>query len=127
MSTAPSSASQYLVVLPFGDLSVVLPDSHCVRYLNLNNPLNTKCKFCNALNWKEENINCCSKGKYVVHPLLPIPPDIKDIFRAPSFLKRQRFYNGAFAMTALGASLRPLGHNPLTLACSSSTADRITV
>ena len=70
-----------------GDLGVVLPDPRCVRYLNLNNPLNTKCKFCNALKWKEENINCCSKGKYVVHPLLPIPPDITDIFSAPSFLK----------------------------------------
>ena len=53
-------------------------------------PLNTKCKFGNALKWKEENINCCSKGKYVVHPLLPLSPDIKDVFSTPSFLKRQR-------------------------------------
>ena len=86
MSTAPISAPQRLGVLPFGDLSVVLPDPHCVRYLNLNNPLNTKCKFCNALKWKEENITCCSKGKYVDHPLLHIPQDIKDIFSSPSFL-----------------------------------------
>ena len=107
MSTAPSSASQRLGVLPFGDLSVVLPDPHCVRYLNLNNPLNTKRKFCNVLKWKEENINCCSKGKYVGHPLLPIPPDIEDIFSAPSFLKRQPSYNGTFAMIALGASPWP--------------------
>lgn len=112
MSTAPSSASQRLGVLPFGDLSVVLPDPHCVRYLNLNNPLNAKCKFCNALKWKEESINCCTKGKYVVHPLLPIPPDIKDIFSAPSFLKRQRSYNGTFAMTALGASPSPTWTQP---------------
>ena len=83
MSTAPSSASQRLGVLLFGDLSVVLPDPLCVRYLNLNNPPNTKCKFCNTLKWQKENINCCSKGKYIVHPLLPIPPDIKDVFSTP--------------------------------------------
>ena len=112
MSTAPISAPQRLGVLPFGDLSVVLPDPHCVRYLNLNNPLNRKCKFCNALKWKEENINCCSKGKHVVRPLLHIPPDIKDIFSAPSFFKRQRSYNGTFAMTALGASPSPTWTQP---------------
>lgn len=110
MSTDPSSAAsrvrraRRLGVLPFGDLSVILPDLHCVKYLNLNNPVNTKCEFGNALKWKEENINCCSKGKLVVHPLLPLPPDIKELYSRPGFLKRQRCYNGTFAMTALGAS-----------------------
>ena len=118
MSRAPSSPpsrvslSHRLGVLPFGDISVALPDPHSVRYLKLNNQLNTKCKFCNAMKWKEENINCCSKAKYVVHLLLPLPPDIKDMFSTPSFLKRQRSYNGTFAMTALGASLSPTWTQP---------------
>ena len=112
MSTAPTSAPQRLGALPFGDLSVVVPDPHCVRYLNLNNPLNTKCKICNALNCQQENINCCSKGKYAVHPLLHIPPDIKENFSGHSFLKCQRFYNVTFAMTALGASPSPTRTQP---------------
>ena len=47
-----------------------------------------------------------------MHPLLPIPPDIEDILSAFSFLKRQRSYNGTFAMPALGASPSPTWTQP---------------
>ena len=72
------SRPQRLGVLPFGDLSVILSDRHGLRYLQLNNPLNSECKFCIALKRKTGNIKSCSKGNYVVHLLLPLPPDVKD-------------------------------------------------
>ena len=66
-STAPSPPashvrhSQSLGVLPFGDLSAVLPNPHRDRYLSFNNPLSTMCKCCNARKWNEENINCVQR------------------------------------------------------------------
>ena len=47
------SRSQSLGVISFGDLSVVLPGPHSVRYLKLNNPRKSKCRFSNALKGKK--------------------------------------------------------------------------
>ncbi|CAN0261620.1 unnamed protein product, partial [Ectocarpus sp. 12 AP-2014] len=59
------------------------------------------CKSCGARTWKEESINCCGKGKVVVHGLRPLPDSV---FKDPAFLKRQRTYNNMFAFTCLGTT-----------------------
>lgn len=74
-----------LGVLRFGDLNVQLPRTFTMKHLNLNHEQNKKCKFCSARTWKEESINCCGKGKFVVHKLKPLPADVLTVFSTPAF------------------------------------------
>jgi len=112
-----------LGVVPFGDITVSLPSEHVLRAPPLRHESNNKCRHCHAWTWAEESINCCSNGKYVVEPLLPLPPDIARLFQTRHFLTNQRRYNGLFSFTAMGADPSH-GLSLLTQACSSCTAER---
>ena len=87
-----------LGVVPFGDITVSLPSEHVLRAPPLRHESNNKCRHCHAWTWAEESINCCSNGKYVVEPLLPLPPDIARLFQTRHFLTNQRRYNGLFSL-----------------------------
>ncbi|CAM9337287.1 unnamed protein product, partial [Scytosiphon promiscuus] len=71
-----------------------------------------KCDYCGAWTWAEETINCCSRGKYVIEPLTPLPPDILTMFESRHFLLNQRRYNGLFSFTAMGAAPTPTWTQP---------------
>ena len=91
-------------VLRFGNLDVQLPSTFTFGFPDLRHDQNRCCKYCDAVTWKEESINCCGDGKYVVHRLKPLPPGVMNVFEQPDFLKRQRTYNNIFCFTCLGAS-----------------------
>ena len=91
-------------VLRFGDLDVILPGTFTFRFPSLSHEQNRSCKYCGAVTWKEESINCCGDGKFVVHMLKHLPSGVMDVFRQQAFLKRQRTYNNMFCFTCLGAS-----------------------
>ena len=101
-----------LGVVPFGDITVSLPSEHVLRAPPLRHESNNKCRHCHAWTWAEESINCCSNGKYVVEPLLPLPPDIARLFQTRHFLTNQRRYNGLFSFAAMGAALSPTWTQP---------------
>ena len=91
-------------VLRFGDLGVQLPTTFTFKYFDLQDERNRTCKYCGAKTWKEESINCCGQGKYVVHRLKPLPPGVLNAFSSTNFLRNQRRYNNLFSFTCLGAS-----------------------
>lgn len=99
-------------VLSFGDLNLRLPSTLYFRVMNLNDDSNNICKFFNARTWREESINCCGKGKYVVHRLKPLPADVLSTFSTRHFLQRQSAYNSTFCFTCLGASPGPTWTQP---------------
>ena len=59
-------------VLRFGDLDVILPGTFTFRFPSLSHEQNRSCKYCGSVTWKEESINCCGNGKFVVHRLKPL-------------------------------------------------------
>ena len=72
-----------LGVVPFGDITVSLPSEHILRAPPLRHESN--CRHCDAWTGAEESVNC-SNGKYVLEPLLPLPPDITRLFQTRHFL-----------------------------------------
>ncbi|CAM9593321.1 unnamed protein product, partial [Ectocarpus fasciculatus] len=70
------------------------------------------CAHCNAHTWREEHINCCSNGKYVAEPLLPLPDYVEQMYTTRHFLENQRRYNGLFSFTAMGAAPSPTWTQP---------------
>lgn len=80
MSSGVSDSGLRLGVLNFGDVNIELPAEHRVRFLDLGHPNNKKCKHCGARLWKEETINCCGKGKFVVPRLKPLPEGVYDVY-----------------------------------------------
>lgn len=96
--------SSQLGVLRFGDLDVQLPAPFTFKYLDLDDERNRSCSHCGAKTWKEESINCCGNGKYVVHRLKPLPAGVLDTFMSKEFSRNQRRYNNLFSFTCLGAS-----------------------
>ena len=109
MSSQPTPR---LGVLTFGDLTVSLPSEYVLRAPSLNDPSNDICKHCNARTWREETINCCSSGKYVVEPLIPLSSDVEELYKTKHFLQNQRRYNGLFSFTAMGAAPTPTWTQP---------------
>jgi hypothetical protein len=78
------------------------------------------CTFCHALRFKDEPSNCCHKGKIVLPPSPPYPPELKDLFTkndAPSknFREHIRQFNSAMAFASFGAqAASPPGRGPYT-------------
>ena len=107
-----ASAPPRLGVVPFGDITVTLPQQHVLRAPALRHELNNLCTHCNAWTWAEEHMNCCSNGKYVVEPLIPLPAEISQLFQTKHFLENQRRYNGLFSFTAMGADPSPTWTQP---------------
>lgn len=101
-----------LGVLTFGDLRVSLPTEHVLLAPSLDDPRNHVCNHCSARTWREERINCCSNGKYVVEPLIPLPEDVESLYTTRHFLQHQRRYNGLFSFTAMGAAPSPTWTQP---------------
>ncbi len=101
-----------LGVLTFNDLNISWPDEYVLRYPDLTDFHNHRYQFCGARTWYEEVINCCSSGKYVVQPLVPLPPHIEEIYQTKHFLQNQRRYNGLFSFTAMGAAPSPTWTQP---------------
>ena len=89
--------SSRLGVLRFGDLGVQLPTTFRFKYLSLNDERNNICKHCSAATWKEESVNCCGQGKYVVHRLKPLPEGVLNAFSSAEFFRNQRIYNNLFS------------------------------
>ena len=102
-----TSEGRRLGVLTFWDLSIRLPVEYVFQASSLRHERNQRCRHCNAWTWAEERINCCSGGKYVVEPLVPIPDEIDRLYRTPHFLQNQHRYNGLFSFTAMGAAPSP--------------------
>ena len=94
-------------VQDFNSPSINLPEtSYELKYPYLQNENNHICPHCNSILWNEEksnNYNCCNKGRSAIHPLLPVPPDLMNLFRSANFQNSQRRYNCLFSFTALGA------------------------
>jgi len=107
-----ASAPPRLGVVPFGDITVTLPQQHVLRAPALRHELNNLCTQCNAWTWAEEHMNCCSNGKYVVEPLIPLPAEISQLFQTKHFLENQRRYNGLFSFTEMGADPSPTWTQP---------------
>ncbi|XP_071575058.1 uncharacterized protein [Temnothorax nylanderi] len=67
-----------------------------------------KCKYCNALKWKEESPGmCCNNGKVQLASLEPLPEPLYSLVmgRHPEhvhFMNNIRKYNGCFSMTSFG-------------------------
>jgi len=104
-------------VLTFGDVSASMPDEYVLRAPALCHELNRRCTHCNAWTWFEESLNCCSGGKYVVEPLVPLPAHIEDLFKTKHFQQNQRRYNGLFSFTAMGAAPSPTWTQPNPPSC----------
>ena len=98
-----------LGVVPFGDITVSLPSEHVLRAPPLRHESN--CRHCDAWTGAEESVNC-SNGKYVLEPLLPLPPDIAQLFQTRHFLTNQRRYRRLFSFTAMGAAPSPTWTQP---------------
>ncbi|XP_054266833.1 uncharacterized protein LOC128989005 [Macrosteles quadrilineatus] len=71
--------------------------------------MDTECRYCRALKWKEEPVGmCCAGGKVAIHrPQEPVQP-MKELFlgetnESKRFLKNIRRYNTCFHMTSFGA------------------------
>ncbi|UYV69864.1 hypothetical protein LAZ67_7001017 [Cordylochernes scorpioides] len=71
--------------------------------------LDTTCRFCGALRWKDESSGmCCSNGK-VRLPLIDLPPEpLRSLLSGENsdsvhFLRNIRKYNSCFQMTSFGA------------------------
>ncbi|XP_071574697.1 uncharacterized protein [Temnothorax nylanderi] len=68
-----------------------------------------KCKYCNALKWKEEAPGmCCSAGKVQLSPFEPLPEPLYSLVMGSHpehvhFMNRVRKYNNCFNMTSFGA------------------------
>ena len=107
-----ASAPPRLRFVPFGDITVTLPQQNVLRAPALRHELNNLCTHCNAWTWAEEHMNCCSNGKYVVEPLIPLPAEISQLFQTKHFLENQRRYNGLFSFTAMGADPSPTWTQP---------------
>ncbi|UYV76088.1 hypothetical protein LAZ67_13002495 [Cordylochernes scorpioides] len=71
--------------------------------------MDTTCRFCGALRWKDESSGmCCSNGK-VRLPLIDLPPEpLRSLLSGKNsdsvhFLRNIRKYNSCFQMTSFGA------------------------
>ncbi|UYV63109.1 hypothetical protein LAZ67_2003163 [Cordylochernes scorpioides] len=71
--------------------------------------MDTTCRFCGALRWKDESSGmCCSNGK-VCLPLIDSPPEpLRSLLSGENsdsvhFLRNIRKYNSCFQMTSFGA------------------------
>ncbi|UYV79307.1 hypothetical protein LAZ67_17002062 [Cordylochernes scorpioides] len=71
--------------------------------------MDTTCRFCGALRWKDESSGmCCSNGK-VRLPLIDLPPEpLRSLLSGENsdsvhFLRNIRKYNSCFQMTSFGA------------------------
>ncbi|UYV64474.1 hypothetical protein LAZ67_3000868, partial [Cordylochernes scorpioides] len=71
--------------------------------------METTCRFCGALRWKDESSGmCCSNGK-VRLPLIDLPPEpLRSLLSGENsdsvhFLRNIRKYNSCFQMTSFGA------------------------
>ncbi|UYV82863.1 hypothetical protein LAZ67_22001131, partial [Cordylochernes scorpioides] len=71
--------------------------------------MDTTCRFCGALRWKDESSGmCCSNGK-VRLPLIDLPPEpLRSLLSGENsdsvhFLRHIRKYNSCFQMTSFGA------------------------
>ncbi|XP_024892751.1 uncharacterized protein LOC112467995 [Temnothorax curvispinosus] len=71
--------------------------------------MSQKCKYCNALKWKEEAPGmCCNDGKVQLSPFQPLPEPLYSLVMGSHsehvhFMNRVRKYNGCFNMTSFGA------------------------
>lgn len=74
-----------------------------INAFELSDERNNICKHCSARTWKKESINCCGRGRHVVHRLTPLPQGVFDAFSIV-FFRNQRTYNNLFSFTCLGAS-----------------------
>jgi hypothetical protein len=78
------------------------------------------CSNCNALMFFEEKVSgptndpvfslCCSKKKFLLPPIPPLPPLIADLIKQEnelsiSFMERIRSYNSIFAFTSFNAKV----------------------
>ncbi|UYV76495.1 hypothetical protein LAZ67_14000723 [Cordylochernes scorpioides] len=71
--------------------------------------MDTTCRFCGALRWKDESSGmCCLNGK-VRLPLIDLPPEpLRSLLSGENsdsvhFLRNIRKYNSCFQMTSFGA------------------------
>ena len=101
------------------DTYKIYDDLRCTRAVLLNIDsywlcanISITCTHCHAWTWAEESINCCSNGKCVVEPLIPLPPDIARLFQTRHFLTNQRRYRRLFSFTAMGAAPSPTWTQP---------------
>lgn len=71
--------------------------------------MNHKCKYCNALKWKEETSGmCCNNGKVQLPSFEPLPDPLNSLLmdRHPDhnhFMDLIRKYNSCFQMASFGA------------------------
>lgn len=75
------------------------------QYPDLHHENNYVCAHFNSVLWKEEQrfgLNCCNRGKYIIHPLQPVSAELMDILSSSRFQRAQIRYNGLFSFTALG-------------------------
>ena len=71
------------------------------------------CDFCGAIKFeKEDEFNCCLKGKVSLLQMEPFPSQLRDLFvgnsnQAKQFRFKIRVCNNAFAFASFGANIAP--------------------
>ena len=74
-----------------------------VKQVSLNHERNKKCRYCRAVQWFEERMDCRKNGKEAMLPLSRVPADLWHLFNTAEFERDQRKYNGLYSLTAMGA------------------------
>ena len=74
--------------------------------------MDVRCRFCGALRFQREQLNCCHNGKVSLPPLQEYPENLRLLFDADNaegsnFSQNIRKYNSAFAFASFGANIRP--------------------
>ncbi|KAF2346343.1 hypothetical protein FHG87_022901 [Trinorchestia longiramus] len=72
--------------------------------------MNVRCKYCDALRFRNEDKNCYHNGKVSVPALQPYPEALRDLLEGndqefTSFRKNIRNYNCAFSFASFGVKL----------------------
>ncbi|XP_014781602.1 uncharacterized protein LOC106877253 [Octopus bimaculoides] len=75
--------------------------------------MNVICRYCGALRFSREILNCCHKGKVLIPALEENPGNLKQLFdinnhEGSNFRNNiRRKYNSAFASASFGANIKP--------------------
>jgi hypothetical protein len=74
---------------------------------SVNNTENI-CRYCNALRFKGESLNCCHNGKVDLPPIHPYPPNMNELLtgnnaKSHNFHDNIRNYNSDMAFASFGA------------------------
>lgn len=84
----PSLPVIYLFGIQEFNSNIHVPDTYEFETVGLSQSGNYVCRHCDVGLWKEERrqgYNCCKDGTYAINPLLPVAPDLWEIFRSQEF------------------------------------------